>query len=72
MVTIAALKSLIAWIWTWVINDWIVKDGMMTVFMVIASLNVAVYGTTFVLYLKGKAIRIWLHDIHLMRRTGLE
>lgn len=37
MVTISCLKSCIAWIWTWVVNDWIVADGMMTVFMSIGE-----------------------------------
>jgi hypothetical protein len=62
MVTIASLKSLIAWIWTWVINDWIDKDGMLTVFMVIATVNVVAYGSTFILYFKGKQLRAWLHE----------
>jgi hypothetical protein len=71
MVTIAALKSLIAWIWTWVINDWITKDGMLIVFMVVASINVAVYMTTIILYLKGKSIRIWLNEKDFLRRAGV-
>ena len=71
MVTIAALKSAIAWIWTWVLNDWIDKDGMLVVFTIIASVNVAAYLTTVLLYLKGKSIRIWLHESDLLGRAGL-
>jgi hypothetical protein len=67
MVTIASLKSLIAWIWTWVINDWIAKDGMLTVFMVIATVNVAAYLSTILLYFKGKQIRSWLHKKDYMK-----
>ncbi|EMT70411.1 major facilitator superfamily domain-containing protein [Fusarium oxysporum II5] len=60
MVTVASLKSLMAWIWTWVINDWIVSSGMLTVYMIIAAINVGIHLTTIGLYLKGKYIRIWL------------
>ena len=60
MVTVASLKSIIAWIWTWMINDWITKDGVLVVFMVIAAVNVVAYMSTFVLYLKGKSIRLWI------------
>lgn len=72
MVTISCLKSLIAWIWTWVINDWIDSSGMLTVFMVIAAVNVVVYASTVVLYLKGKTVRIWLHGMRLFERLGLD
>lgn len=72
MVTVASLKSLIAWIWTWVINDWIVKNGMLTVFMVIASINVVVYASTFIMYFKGKAIRIWLTQADLLAKAGVK
>jgi hypothetical protein len=71
MVTIAALKSLIAWIWTWVINDWIIRDGMLTVFMVIATVNVVAYFSTFYLYFRGKQIRTWLHHADLLKKAGL-
>lgn len=71
MVTVASLKSFIAWIWTWVINDWITSDGMLTVFMTVAAVNVAVYFSTFIFYFRGKAIRIWLHDANLLGRAGL-
>ena len=43
MVTVASLKSLIAWIWTWVINDWLARDGALTVFCVVATVNTVVY-----------------------------
>jgi hypothetical protein len=71
MVTVSCLKSLIAWIWTWVINDWITADGLVVVFMTIAAINAAMYLTTIVLYLKGKSFRIWIHDANLLERTGL-
>lgn len=72
MVTIASLKSLMAWIWTWVINDWIVSSSMLTVFMIIAAINVAVHLTTIGLYLRGKNIRIWLFEKGFLRRFKLE
>ena len=61
MVTIAALKSAIAWIWTWVINDFITACGVLTVFMTVASINVAVYLSYIPFYYYGKRIRQWLH-----------
>lgn len=71
MVTIAALKSAIAWVWTWVINDWIERDGMLTVYMIIATVNVCGYLSTIYLYFKGKQIRTWLHHADLLKRAGL-
>lgn len=72
MVTVASLKSAIAWIWTWVINDWITRDGVLVVFMVIASINVVAYMSTLVLYFRGKAIRVWIHQMDILRRAGLD
>ncbi|CZR64179.1 uncharacterized protein PAC_14076 [Phialocephala subalpina] len=72
MVTISCLKSAIAWIWTWVINDWITRDGLIVVFMIIASVNVAVYMTTIIFYFRGKAFRIWIHKANLLKQAGLE
>ncbi|KAH8668665.1 major facilitator superfamily domain-containing protein [Xylariales sp. PMI_506] len=71
MVAISSLKSLMAWIWTWVINEWIVADGMLTVFMVIATINVFVYMTTIILHYRGKAIRIWIAQKDLLGQCGL-
>ncbi|KAJ3533535.1 hypothetical protein NM208_g7943 [Fusarium decemcellulare] len=71
MVTVASLKSVLAWIWTWVINDWITASGMLTVFMAIASINVVVHLTTIVLYLKGKLLRIWIHEKDMLGKYGL-
>lgn len=71
MVTVASLKSLIAWIWTWVINDWVAKNGPLIVFLAIASINAVVYLSTIVFYAKGKDIRIWLAQKHLWARVGL-
>ncbi|KAL4985738.1 major facilitator superfamily domain-containing protein [Aspergillus falconensis] len=62
MVTISCLKSAVAWIWTWCINDWVEHDGLLVVFMVIATLNVLVYASTFVFHFWGKRIRLWIHQ----------
>ncbi|TID17560.1 MFS general substrate transporter [Venturia nashicola] len=72
MVTIAALKSLIAWTWTWIINDWIEKDGMLKVYMIIAAVNAIGYLSTIYFYLKGKQIRTWLHHANLLKKAGLK
>lgn len=72
MVTISCLKSAIAWIWTWVINAWITSDGLVVVFMTIASINVAVYLTTIFFYFKGKAFRIWIYEANLLKKAGLQ
>ena len=67
MVTIAALKSLIAWIWTWEINNFINSAGALSVFMTVAAINVAVYLTCIPFYLWGKRWRLWLHRKDLLR-----
>lgn len=72
MVTVASLKSLMAWVWTWVINDWIDANGMLTVFMVIASVNVVIHLTTVILYFRGKSIRIWIAETDMLARCGLK
>ncbi|KAK0111367.1 hypothetical protein ONS95_001729 [Cadophora gregata] len=72
MVTISCLKSLIAWIWTWFINDWITSAGVVVVFMTIASINVGVYLTTIIFYFYGKSFRMWIHSANLMKKAGLE
>lgn len=61
MVTTAALKSCIAWIWTWVINEFITARGALVVIMTLAAINVLVYLMCIPFYLKGKQIRLWLH-----------
>ena len=71
MVTIASLKSLIAWIWTWVVNDYITSSGVLSVFMTVASINVAIYLVSILFYFRGKHIRLWLHEKNLFRTTGL-
>ncbi|CAI7596690.1 unnamed protein product [Penicillium palitans] len=71
MVTIAALKSCIAWIWTWVINDFITSSGVVSVFMTVAAINVVVYLISIPFYLKGKEIRIWLHRKDFLRAAGI-
>jgi hypothetical protein len=72
MVTISSLKSLIAWIWTWVINDWLSSSGVLTVFCVIGAVNLAAYLPTCLLWWKDKNIRIWLHRKKLLAACGLE
>lgn len=69
MVTIASMKSLIAWIWTWVVNDWLARDGPLVLFMTVASVNVAVYLTTFYFYFRGKSVRVWLHKKNFLKAT---
>lgn len=71
MVTVASLKSLIAWIWTWVINDWLVRNGPLVVFVVVGAINFVVYLTTIGLYLKGKQVRQWIHRADMFSRVGL-
>ncbi|GES65435.1 MFS general substrate transporter [Aspergillus terreus] len=66
MVTISCLRSSVAWVWTWCINDWITSSGLLAVFMSVAAINVAVYLTTVILHLYGKKIRIWLHKKDFM------
>lgn len=34
MITVSVIKSLIAWAWSWFINDWIALNGMMTVYFI--------------------------------------
>ncbi|KKK11813.1 hypothetical protein ARAM_002658 [Aspergillus rambellii] len=71
MITIAVMKSCIAWIWTWVINDFITASGVLKVFMTVATINVAVYLLCIPFYLKGKEIRIWLHNRNFLQAAGL-
>ena len=71
MVTVASLKSVIAWIWTWVINDWVDRDGMLVVFMVVAAVNVAAYCSTVVYYLYGKRMRMWIQAADTLGKAGL-
>lgn len=72
MVTVSVLKSALAWIWTWVTNNWITAQGAMTVFLVVMAVNLVVYASTFILYYRGKAIRQWIHEMNFLKRTGLE
>ncbi|PYH49803.1 uncharacterized protein BP01DRAFT_387953 [Aspergillus saccharolyticus JOP 1030-1] len=60
MVTISCLKSAVAWIWTWCIDDWVTSSGLLVVFMCMAAVDVGVYGTTVVFYLYGKRVQIWV------------
>jgi hypothetical protein len=69
MVTIASMKSLIFWIWIRVVNDWLARDGPLVLFMTVASVNVAVYLTTFYFYFRGKDARVWLHEKNFLETT---
>lgn len=71
MVTIAALKSCIAWIWTWVINDFVTSHGVTVVFMTVAAINVAIYLLCIPFYYKGKGVRLWLQRQTLFGPLGL-
>jgi hypothetical protein len=72
MVTISSLKSLVAWIFTWFINDWIAADGMMTVFLTIGAVHMVVFSTTIPMYIYGKRIRKWLfYEARLFEKAGL-
>ncbi|OQV03399.1 hypothetical protein CLAIMM_08448 [Cladophialophora immunda] len=71
MVTIASLKSAVAWTWTWVVNDFLVRNGPLVVLLVVMAVNLAVYASAFILYRYGKGIRIWLHHKNLLRACGL-
>lgn len=41
MITVSVLKSVLAWAWTWFINDWIVLNGMMMVYFLGERINAA-------------------------------
>ncbi|KAJ9620296.1 hypothetical protein H2203_008061 [Taxawa tesnikishii (nom. ined.)] len=71
MVTVASVKSAFAWIWTWVVNDWLIRDGPLTVFMVIATVSMLVFMSTIGLYFKGKKIRVWLFEKNFLGAAGL-
>jgi hypothetical protein len=62
MVTVSCLKSTVAWIWTWCINDWLSQNGLLVVFMSVAAVNMAIYATTLIFYFRGKSIRTWIHE----------
>lgn len=70
--TIAALKSAIAWIWTWVINDFVTASGALSVFMTVAAINVAIYLVYIPFYYRGKQIRMWIHNANFFEATGLQ
>lgn len=72
MVTIAALKSAIAWIWTWVINDFVTASGALSVFMTVAAINVAIYLIYIPFYYRGKQVRMWIHRANFFEATGLQ
>lgn len=70
MVTISCLKSAVAWIWTWCINDWVTANGLLVVFCVLAAINVVVYGSTFIFYFRGKRVRIWIQEKDFMAHAS--
>lgn len=71
MVTVAAVKSLVAWIWTWVITEWLTSQGVLVVFMSIAAINVAIYLTTIPMSCYGRHVRKWIVNADIMGRAGL-
>lgn len=70
MVTVAVVKSAVAWIWTWFISDWLTSDGALVVFMVIGGVNVLIYAVTIPLGRYGKEIRSWTSDVDMTGRSG--
>lgn len=54
------------------VNDWLVADGIIVVFMTVAAINVAVYLTTIIFYFKGKSFRIWTYKKNFLSRAGLD
>lgn len=69
--TVSAIKSLVAWIWTWVINSWIIADGMLAVFLTVGAVNIVVYLSTILLFYRGKRIRAWIHSTSILARLGI-
>jgi hypothetical protein len=45
---------------------------MMVVFMTVAAVNVALYSTTILFYIRGKSFRMWIHRINLLSKAGLD
>lgn len=70
MVTISCLKSAIAWIWTWCINDWTLFSGVLPVFMILMAINFLIYGLAGVFYIYGKRTRLWLHNVDLLKSSS--
>lgn len=54
------------------VNDWLVDNGIIVVFMTVAAINVAVYLTTIIFYIKGKSFRIWTSEKNFLSRAGLD
>lgn len=70
MVTVAVVKSAVAWIWTWFISDWLAADSAFIVFMVIGAVNVCLYALTVPLARYGKNIQNWTSDVDMTGRSG--
>lgn len=69
MVTVATLKSIMAWQWSWYISNWLIRDGPVVVFMSLFGIHLAVYLVGIVFWLKGKQIRTWIHQKDFLRGT---
>ena len=54
------------------LNDWLVRDGMLVVFMMVAAINVALYLTTILFYIHGKSFRTWIYRNKLLLKAGLD
>jgi hypothetical protein len=73
MVTVSALRSSIAWIFTWIINEWIIVDGMMVVFLTVGAVHMVVLASTIPMYYYGKRVRKWLYyEARLFEKAGLD
>jgi hypothetical protein len=73
MVTVSALRSSIAWIFIWIINEWIIADGMLVVFLTVGAIHMVVLASTIPMYYYGKRVRKWLYyEARLFEKAGLD
>lgn len=72
MVTVACIKSAIAYIFTWVSNDWMAKSGALEMYGILSAVTAALCLTTIPLYIYGKRIRQYLHDKAWMSKLKLD
>lgn len=72
MVTIAGLKSAIAYIFTWVVNDWIISSGIQNVFITLSFVNLGLFLATIPMWFYGKRVRIWIYRTQLFKKLHLD
>ena len=72
MVTVAGLKSAIAYIFTWVVNDWIMKSGIQNVFITLSFTNFVILLTAISMWTYGKRVQVWIYRNHFFRKLHLE